>query len=152
MLIRRTTAVLFALLIAGTVHAGDSLWGTATAVPRADLVILDYGEGQYEIRIAGVDVPEQGAIAERARAFVSGLVLNKHVRMHFEYRDRSGQMIARLFTDDPVLGIRDVAIELVRAGFARRDREQQDTYKYGELQAAEAEAQKERRGLWAGPQ
>ena len=149
--IHRTTAVLIALLIAGAVSAGDSLWGTATAVPRADVVILNYGEGQYEIRIAGIAVPEQGPIAERARAFVSGLVLNKHVRMRFEYRDRNGQMIARLFTDDPDLGIRDVAIELVRAGLARRDREQA-IYKYGELEAAEAEAQKARRGLWAGTQ
>src|SRR5215212_7135778 len=87
--IHRTTAVLFAFLIAGTVSAGDSLWGTATAVPRANVVILNYGQGQYEIRIAGVNVPEQGAIAERAREFVSGLVLNKHVRMRFEYRDRN---------------------------------------------------------------
>ena len=147
MQIHRIAAGLIALLVAEGVFAGDSLWGTVTSVPRADVVILSYGPGQYEIRIAGVDVPAQGPIAERARAFVSNLVLNKHARMRFEYRDRNGQMIARLYTDDPALGIRDVGLELIRAGFARRDRDHDD-YKYGELAAAEDEAQKARRGMW----
>jgi len=150
MQIHRIVASLIALLIAGRLLAGDSLWGTVTAVPRAEVVTLSYGAGQYEIRIAGVAVPE-GPIAESAREFVSNLVLNKHARMRFEYRDRNGQMIARLYTDDPALGIRDVALELVRAGFARRDPEH-DHYKYGELTAAENEAQKARRGIWARTQ
>lgn len=149
--IHRKVAMLLAFLVAGLASAGDSLWGTVTSVPRADVVILSYGTGQYEIRIAGIDVPEQGPIAERARAFVSDLVLNKPARMRFLYRDRDGTMIARLFTDDPALGIRDVAIELVRAGLARRDPDRDD-YKYGELAAAEQDARKARRGLWAQSQ
>jgi endonuclease YncB( thermonuclease family) len=99
----------------------------------------------------GVDVPETGPFAERAKAFVSTMVLGKNARMRFERRNRQGEYESRLFTDDPDLGIRDVAVELLRAGLARRTRNYD--YKYGELSAAEAEAQKARRGLWdASPQ
>lgn len=146
----RTKCVVVGLvcLLAGTAaFAGDSLWGTVISVQRGDTVTLSYGAGSYEIHIAGVDVPTQGPIAEQARKFVENLVLNKPARMRFEYRNKAGQMIARLFTDDPVLGIRDVGLELLRAGLARRSRNYE--YKYGEAAAAEAAAQKARAGLWA---
>ena len=48
-------------------------------------------------------------------------------------------MWARLLTADSVVGLnRDVGLELVRAGLARR--RQDYDYKYGELSAAENEA------------
>jgi endonuclease YncB( thermonuclease family) len=56
-------------------------------------------------------------------------------------------MMARLFTDDPEIGIKEVGVELVRAGLARRQKG--FDLKYGELAAAEKEAQGARRGLWA---
>lgn len=137
--------VLLLLCAGAAAFGGDSLWGTVTSVPRADTVVLSYGEGQYEVHLIGVDVPPQAA--ERARQFVANLVLNKPARMRFEYRDREGRMLVRLFTDDPALGIRDVAVELLRAGLARRVGEYD--YKYGELSAAEAEARKAGAGIWA---
>lgn len=144
---RFRTSVLCFLLIFVSIAAfgGDSVWGTVTSVPRADTVILSYGEGQYELHLIGIDVPPQ--VAERARQFVEGMVLNKNARMRFEYRDAQGRMLVRLFTDDPVLGIRDVGLELIRAGLARRAGEYD--YKYGELSAAEAEARKAGAGIWA---
>ena len=57
-------------------HAGDSLYGTVTEIKAPDVVTLDYGAGQYELKIVGIDVPREGPIAVKAREFVSNLLLN----------------------------------------------------------------------------
>jgi len=148
-----TTAGFLSFFVFGTALfpavAGDSLYGKITAVKSAQVVVLDYRTGHYNIRLVGIDVPE-GPIARQAKQFVTKLLLGKHARMRLEQRAKNGDMIARLFTDDPVLGIKDVGVELVRNGLARRQGKYD--YKYGELAAAESEAQKAARGLWATAQ
>jgi endonuclease YncB( thermonuclease family) len=119
-------------------------------VKSADVVIFDYGTGQYELRLIGIDVPKEAATAKQATDFVSKMVLGKNARMAFDHRTPDGQMLARLFTDDPDIGINDVAIELVRVGLARRQKG--FDFKYGELAAAEEEARSARRGVWSQPQ
>lgn len=127
--------------------AGDSLYGKVTAVKSAEVVTLDYGEGEYEVRLIGIDAPKDGPFAEAARKLVADLVLGKSVHIRFEGRGAKDQMLSRLFTNDPALEIKDVGVELVRAGLAQR---QQDfDYKYGELAAAENEARAAKRGLWS---
>lgn len=154
---------LLGLLVFGTgllpTFAGDSLYGTVTAVKSAEVVVFEYGAaggsgrsatrktGRYDLRLVGIDAPEGGAIARKATQFVANLVLGKNARMRFEYRNKSGEMVSRLLTDDPALGIKDVGLELVRAGLARR--QPNYDYKYGELSVAEREARLARRGLWA---
>lgn len=142
-------ALCLALLgAAAAAHAGDSLWGKVTAVKEPTLVTLDYGTGSYEIRLVGVEAPKAGdALYGQAVGFVSGLVLNKNARMRLHHRAANDELVCRLFTDDPQIGIKEVGVELLRAGLARR----QDGYdeKYGELAAAEAEARDAGRGLWA---
>jgi endonuclease YncB( thermonuclease family) len=127
--------------------AGDSLYGKVTAVKSASLVVLDYGDGQYDVRLVGIDTPEVGPLAEEARKLVASLVLGKNARMRFESRGAKDEMLSRLFTDDPVLGIKDVGVELVKAGLAQRQKD--FDYKYGELSAAENEARAQKRGLWS---
>lgn len=148
------TAAFLGLLIfwagLGPVFAGDSLYGKVTEVKSADVVILDYGAGQYDLKLVGIDVPKDGPIATKATEFVSNLVLGKNARMRFEGRTEGGEMMVRLFTDDPEIGIKEVGVELVRAGLARRQKD--FDFKYGELSAAEKEAQDARRGLWAATQ
>jgi len=132
---------------AAAAFAGDSIYGTVTAVKSAEVVTLDYGEGQYEVRIIGVEAPKTGPGARRAKQFVSALVLGKKVRIRFDHRAQNGEMVSRLFTAEPNEEIKEVGVEMVRAGLARRQKGYD--YKYGELSAAENEAQKNRRGLWA---
>jgi len=141
----------FIILWVGLLPAvgGDSLYGKVTAVKSPQVVVLDYRTGHYNVRIVGIDVPE-GPVAKQAQQFLTKLLLGKHARMRLEQRARNGDMVARLFTDDPVLGIKDVGVELVRNGLARRH--EKFDYKYGELAAAESEAKKARRGLWATAQ
>jgi endonuclease YncB( thermonuclease family) len=127
------------------VLAGDYLYGRVADVKSADLVVLDHGRGQYNVRIIGIAVPKEGPLAEESRRFVSTLVLGKTVRLRFERRTRNGEMLGKLLTDEPE--IRDVGIELLRAGLARKQANYD--YKYGELSRAEAEARRAKRGLWA---
>jgi endonuclease YncB( thermonuclease family) len=139
-----TLAVLGAAMVPA--HAGDSLWGKVTAVKEPTLVTLDYGSGSYEIRIVGIDAPKPGeAQASEALQFVSNLVLNKNARMRLNHRAANDEMVCRLFTDDP--GIKEVGVELVRAGLAKRQAGYDE--KYGELAAAENEAREAGRGIWA---
>jgi endonuclease YncB( thermonuclease family) len=129
-------------------HAGDSLYGKVTAVKEATLVTLDYGAGSYDIRLVGVDAPKPGeAHADEARQWISGLLLNKNARMRLHHRAPNGEMVCRLFTDDPVIGIKEVGVEMLRAGLAKRQAGYDE--KYGELAAAEAEARAAGRGIWA---
>lgn len=147
-------AAVVSFLIFATVpfpaSAGDSLYGKVTEVKSGNRVMLDYGAGTYDIRLVGIDVPLEGPIAKESVQFVSKLVLGKNARMRFEGRTPKGEMLARLFTDDPVIGIKEVAVELVRAGLAQRQKD--FDFKYGELSKAETEARANRRGLWAPAQ
>jgi endonuclease YncB( thermonuclease family) len=128
--------------------AGDSLWGRVTAVKEPTLVTLDYGSGSYEIRIVGIDAPKAGeTLQAEAKKFVSALVLGKNARMRLHHRAANDELVCRLFTDDPVIGIKEVGVELVRAGLARRQPGYDE--KYGELAAAESEARAAGHGLWA---
>src|SRR5262249_31991440 len=125
-------------------------YGKVTAVRSAEVVTLDYGAGRYDIRLIGIDAPKQEPFASEAAKFVSDMILGKNVRMRFEHRTPSGEMLALLSTDDPVIGIKDVGGELVRAGLAHR--QPNYDYKYGELSKAENEARAAKRGLWSAVQ
>jgi endonuclease YncB( thermonuclease family) len=148
---KRTMRVLVCVAAVGAVapaRAGDSLWGRVTAVMEPTLVTLDYGTGAYAIRIVGIDAPRAGEpLHEAALKFVSDLVLDKNARMRLHRRGAGDELVCRLFTDDPVIGIKEVGVELVRAGLARRQPGYDE--KYGELSAAEGEARAAGRGLWA---
>jgi len=56
----------------------DSFYGKVRAVKSADVMILDYGKGQYVVRIIGVDVPKERPVASSARELVAKLVLGKN--------------------------------------------------------------------------
>jgi endonuclease YncB( thermonuclease family) len=133
-----------------SVCAGKSIYGKVTEVKSANLLTLDYGTGQYSIRVAGIDAPKEGPFATEAKQFVANLVLGKNVRLRFLGRTPNGEMLGRLDTDDPVIGINEVAVELLKAGLARR----QNGYdvKDGELSKAESEAREAKRGIWAPAQ
>jgi endonuclease YncB( thermonuclease family) len=131
--------------------AGKAQYGKVTEVRSANVVILDVGTERHVIRIVGIDAPTKESIASEAKQFVANLVLGKNALMRFASRAENGDMFGQLLTDDSVIGIKDVGLELVRNGMARRQRgeDYQFGYKYGELSAAEREAQQARRGLWA---
>src|SRR5262249_40914275 len=91
--------------------------------------------------------PKQARLAQEAKESLSRLVLGKNVRMRLEGRNKAGEMVAQLQTDDPEVGLKDVGLEIVRSGMARPPPNYD--YKYHELSAAEKEARSTRRGLWS---
>jgi endonuclease YncB( thermonuclease family) len=121
------------------------LWGKITAVPGPDTVVLDYGDGSYELRIVGVSIPPE--LAVQARQFVINRVLNKHARMWLAYRDKEGRMFVELLTAEPGVKTQNVGVELIRFGLASKLDNIND--KYREYAAAAAEARAEHRGMWA---
>ena len=147
------TGGLLGLLIFGgsffPAFAGDSCYGKAQ-VKSAQVVVVGCPGESYDVRIIGIEVPQDGPLARQAQQFVRELVDGKNVRIRFEYRAPNGEMVSRLFTDDPAIGIQEVGVELLKAGLARR--QPNYDYKYGELSKAEREAQVARRGLWASAQ
>lgn len=140
---------------AGLISAnfGDSLYGKVTAVKSATEMTFVYetgkdglkqDSGKYEIQLLGIEVPNK--VNRDATRFVSELILFKEVQMRFEGRTKEGIMLCRLYTADPKKEIREVALELVKAGLAQRQKNYD--FKYGELSLAEREAQKAKLGLW----
>src|SRR5689334_10767729 len=74
---------------------GDSLYGKVTAVKSPEVVVLEVGGRQHDVRIVGIDAPQEERLASEAKQFVSSLVLGKNVRMRFERRAANGEMVAR---------------------------------------------------------
>src|SRR5205823_10538889 len=75
--------ILFLLIVTAShfpAKAADVISGKIIEVKSADLVVLDYGHGTYNVRIAGIDVPKQGPIAVQAKQLVTTLVLGMTVR------------------------------------------------------------------------
>ena len=126
--------------------AGDSFYGTCTVIKRSDLVTFAYGGDSFDVRISGIDVPQDREAAAAGVRFLEQLLLNKNCRFRLDGRIE-GQMTGRLLTDDPDLGIKDVGVELVRNGLVARG-VGYSRYKYGEMAGAESEAKQARRGIW----
>ncbi len=104
--------ILFLLIVTASwfpAKAADVISGKVIEVKSADLVVLDYGRGTYNVRIVGIDVPREGPIAAQAKQVVTTLVLGMTVRGKFEYRNKNGEMVVRLFVGPGT----DVGVELL---------------------------------------
>jgi endonuclease YncB( thermonuclease family) len=129
--------------------AGDSLYGTVVAVKTANAIVLDYGKGQYTVRLVGVQAPATRATATQARQRLADLVLRKRVQIRIDYWDREGAIVGRVLTiAAPNRPIKDVGRELIKGGLVQKQKGVD--YKYGELAAAEREARSAKRGMWRG--
>lgn len=137
------------VLASGAARAGDSAYGTVTEVRGPTRVLFEVGETRYQVEIVGIVVPPEGPFADEAKKVLADLVLKQHARFRFDHRTADDVMVARLFTDNQKVGIREVGVELVRLGLARRQANYDE--KYGELAAAEREAQRAGRGIWGTP-
>ena len=106
------------------------------------LTVLDADKMQHKIRLSGIDAPEKSqAFGTRAKEALAEKVHEKTVRVAWKEKDRYGRIVG-----DVHLGDRDVNLEMVREGWAWWYR----TYapKSKTLEQAEADAKREKRGLW----
>ena len=144
-----TAAMALAVLPLMSAHAGDSFVGRVTAVKSANLITMQQGDIVYEVRINGIVVDKDAALARQARNALSTLVLDRTVRLRFD-KLIDGQMTGRIRIGGigkPEETVKDAGVELVRAGLVRADAAY-PKYRYGQMQAAEDEARQARRGVW----
>lgn len=140
-------AVALALLYALTASA-EQLIGKVVRVADGDTItMLDAGNRQHRIRLAGIDAPEKGqAFGQVAKKHLSDLVFGKTVQVEARTTDRYGRTVGRV-----LVGARDACLEQIRAGLAwhfkrfERDQPAGERAAYAE---AEVEARNAGRGLW----
>ena len=115
-----------------------------TSVQDGDTVTVRCEGGALRVRLWGLDAPELGQRpwGERSRAALVG-DLPASVALTTVDHDRYGRAVARLYQ-----GERDLGLALLRAGWAAVYRRYNDDPVY---LAAEAEARRASRGIWAEP-
>jgi len=124
--------------------AGRPLWRVDVVHDGDTVTCLDAAGKPQKIRLEGIDAPESDQPHGReSRQALAAKLAGGSVRVEGSARDQHGRLLGTLW-----LGDRDVNRELVAEGHA---------WVFGgfapdpDLVAAEAEARKARRGLWADP-
>lgn len=106
------------------------------------LTVLDADKVQHKIRLHGIDAPEKGqAFGTKAKEALAEKVHEKTVRVVWKDKDRYGRIVG-----DVHLGERNINVEMVSDGWAWWYRNYAPKSKA--LEVAEADARKEKRGLW----
>lgn len=126
---------------------GAEFTGRVVAVEDGDTIDVLHDGRPEKLRLNRIDCPELGQdYGARAKAYTSGLVFGRDVRVIEEGRDAFGRTIAQVVTPDGKVLNR----ELVRVGlawwyysFAPRDQD---------LAKLQADAKAAKLGLWAGVQ
>jgi micrococcal nuclease len=124
--------------------AADSFSGKVVGIADGDTIEVMHTGRAERVRLYGIDCPElHQAFGSRAKQFTSGLAFGKNVGVQLRDVDQYGRTVGEVILPDG----KSLNRELVRAGlawwyrqFARGDRE---------LERLEAEARRDKRGLWA---
>ena len=138
------------ILILGWREAYSDTMLTGTVLRVADsevIVLLGPGNAQYNIRLLGVDAPEEGQpYAEAAKDYLSARAIGRFVLVEYGGRDTNGNMFGTVRLSDSDLGL-----EQIRAGMAWHYKQDQDHQSPADQRAyaeAEEQARKAQIGLW----
>lgn len=138
--------ILARALVVGCLLAAQSVLadfsGKVVGVSDGDTITVLKDREQVKVRLVEIDAPEKGqAFGNRSKQALSELVRGKQVEIRERGTDRYGRTLGRIYQS----GL-DVNAEMVRRGMAW-------VYvkyvKDKRLNQLEAEARKQRRGLWA---
>ena len=130
--------VIFPLLL-----SAQLLKGKAVKITDGDtFTLLVDGHEQVRIRIDGIDAPEKGqAFGNRAKEYLSGMIWGKELTVTVTKKDKWKRSIGKVSTPE----IKDVGLEMIKAGFAWQYREYNKDEFYAE---AERLARESKKGLW----
>lgn len=127
---------------------------TARVIAIADgdtLTVLDAGNTQHKIRLAGIDAPEKRqAWGDRARQFLGARVHQRMVQIEVDKKDRYGREVGKVLLDGE-----DINLELLRSGLAWHYKAYEREQPPGERASyadAERQARARRLGLWRDAQ
>jgi micrococcal nuclease len=121
---------------------GSSFSARVVSVADGDtLDVVAAGDRRVRIRLEGIDSPEQGEpFSTVARTFTRQLAFDKTVQVKVHDVDRYGRLVARVTSEG-----KDLSLELVSAGLASH----YTVFSFDpKLEAAQRQAQQERRGMW----
>lgn len=146
---RPMRVVLFLVIafLASSVQA-ELIIGRAVHVADGDTItVLDAGNVQHKIRLAGIDAPEKAqAYGQRSRESLDELVAGQAVIVETTKKDRYGRLVGKVLVNG-----RDINIEQIRRGMAwfyRHYEKEQSASDRQSYDRAEVEAKDHRRGLW----
>jgi len=131
---------------AGTFSRGTELSCTVSKVADGDTVTARCPQGQVKVRLYGIDAPEmrQSPWGAQARAGLQRLLpLSAPVRFEVMDTDRYGRTVAKIYNST-----QDLGLALVRDGLVVVYERYNDSAQYRQ---AQAQAQRERRGVWSQP-
>ena len=118
--------------------------GKVVRVVDGDSVTVLHGREQVSVRLVAIDAPEHTQpFSIRSKRALEALVRGQTVLVVERGQDRYHRTLARIYRGDL-----DVNAEQVRQGMAWVYRHHSDDRN---LEQIEAEARKQRRGLWQGP-
>ena len=125
--------------------AGTELRCALRQVYDGDTVSVNCGDGALKVRVWGIDAAEMGQKpwGNEARSQLRALMPQAEIRVRVMDVDRYGRAVARLYRGDS-----DVGLALVRQGGAAVYARYNDSPLY---RRAEAEARRERLGIWIRP-
>jgi endonuclease YncB( thermonuclease family) len=123
--------------------------GKVVGVSDGDTItVLDADKRQHKIRLEGIDAPESNQdYGSRAKQSLSDLVFGKTVTVTSSKRDGYGRVLGKVTLD-----AKNINLEQINRGMAwfyrayAKELSGNDAATY---EQAEAQARKERRGLWA---
>ena len=111
------------------------------------LTLLDAGNQQHKIRIAGIDAPEKRqSFGQRSKENLSRLAFSRTANATCSKRDRYRREVCTVAVDG-----RDVGLEQVRAGLAwwyRKYASEQSPLQRTDYESSEGRAKQLRVGLW----
>ncbi len=120
-----------------------SVTGKVTAVKDGDTIVVLMDREQITVRLEGIDCPESAqAFGAKATQAASDLCFGKHVTLKATGKDRYGRTLADVILPDG----KHLNEQLVRSGYAWWYHKYSDNET---LKKLEAEARKNKRGLWA---
>jgi len=143
--IHRPLCALTLLLVLGCGWWGrEEFRAPTTEVIAGDLIEVDRDGRPVKVRLAGVDCPERGQpYRAEARQFTLRLVQGKVLIVRTEGRTREGYLLGAVILPDGKI----VNRSLVAAGLAWREDGAEDDA----LESLEAQARRNRAGLWSDP-
>ncbi len=145
---RLAAAIFVAIQLSATVSAA-TLRGRVVSISDGDtLTVVDSRNQQYRVRLSGIDAPESGQSFGRISKYnLSSLVAGRSVTVDYHKFDRYGRLVGKV-----TLAELDINLQQIRSGLAwvytdfEAELSSDDANAY---RAAEREARKGLRGLWA---
>lgn len=123
--------------------SAKALSGRVIKIADGDtFTLLVNNKEQVKVRLYGIDAPEKNqAYGKRAKQYLSKLIWGVPVTVNVIEQDRYGRSIGKVSTNQ----IKDVSLEMIRAGYAWLYREYCNDRAY---EIAEKNARRNRKGLW----